>query len=240
MKIAVVMMVRDEADIIVKCLQHWRELGVRDFYVCDNGSIDNTPLALLAFREWSRCNVKLSIDMRTDWPGREVINRLKDTAIADGCDFIFPADADEFLQIDGYKSVYDMASELAASGWGELPYLNILPDGSSQWQRPHKKAFGYILKGQTISMGNHIVEGVAPTLTDHFCYYKHYSLRIYAQFKRKMENYMTAFAQTSFDDHHHSQDFKQWKIEGEAFLKRKWAKLTNTETEEEVEAPKWL
>lgn len=241
MKPAVVMMVRDESDIIVKCLQHWRELGVSDFYICDNSSVDNTRLALLAFREWSKCNVNLSTDTRTNWPGREVINGLKDKAIEDGCNFIFPADADEFLQIDGYGSVLEMINELGCvSGWGELPYLNILPDGSSHWQRPHKKAFGFILKGQSISMGNHLIEGINPTIVDHFCYYKHYSLRSYAQFKRKMENYMTAFSQSSFEDHHHAIDFKQWKIEGEPFLKRKWAKLTNTETEEEFEAPKWL
>ena len=243
MKIAVLMMVRDEADIVGKCLEHWQALGVRDFYICDNGSVDGTAKILKRFKDKSGASVTLSTDARTDWPGRDVINKMKDAAIDDGCNFLFPADADEFLQIDGYGSIRKMIDEIGvSSGWGELPYLNILPDGSSEWQRPHKKAFGFIQKGQTISMGNHLVEGVAPTITDHFCYYKHYSLRTFAQFKRKMENYMTAFSQTNFQDDPHAVDFKQWKIEGDTFLKRRWATLTNTAFAgvDGGDAPKWL
>lgn len=243
MKIAVVMMVRDEADILWKCLAHWRLIGVRDFYICDNGSVDQTPKLLKAFKADSSVNVTLFTDDRTDWPGREVINRMKDTAINDGCNFIFPADADEFLQIPGYSDVCNMAESIGAdSGWGELPYLNILPDKSSSWQRPHKKAFGFIKKDQTISMGNHVIEGVEPIIKDHFCYYKHYSLRSFEQFKQKMENYMTAFSKTTFQDHPHAVDFKQWKIEGESFLRRRWAALTNTifENQDSENAPKWL
>ena len=42
MKPAVIMMFRDEADILGKCLDHWYNLGVLDFYLCDNGSIDES------------------------------------------------------------------------------------------------------------------------------------------------------------------------------------------------------
>lgn len=230
MKIAVVMMVRDEADIIDKCLTNWRCLGVRDFYICDNGSIDGTWDVLTDFRMGEISNVTLSTSNKTNWPGREVINGLKDRAIDDGCDWIFPADADEFLQIPGYNNLAHMIDETGAkSGWGELPYLNILPDGRREWQRPQKKAFGLIGKGQMICMGNHLVEGIEPTIKDHYCYYEHYSLRTYPQFKRKMENYMTAFSQNGFSDHPHAVDFHTWQVEGEAFLVRRWIELTGIE-----------
>lgn len=226
MKPAVVMMARDEADIIVRCLNHWKKLGVNDFYICDNGSVDNTQLALIAFREWAKCNVRLSHESATDWPGRRVINALKDQAVDDGCDWIFPADADEFLDIP-FVSVEEWIKSLECDkGWGELPYLNILPNGKKNWQRPQKKAFGVIDKSMTISMGNHLIEGVPPTINVLGGHYQHYSIRTYEQFKRKMENYMVAFSQTSFTDHHHSVSHKLWQEQGEDYIKQLWSDLT--------------
>lgn len=216
---AVVMMFRDEADILAECLQHWQQLGVQDFYLCDNGSQDSSPEIVSNFMVMS--------DPATDWPGRRVINSLKERAIEDGCNWIFPADADEFLQLPNSLNIFEWIKSLGAvSGWGEIPYLNIMPDGSSNWQEPQRKCFGVITKDMTISMGNHIVEETGATIKAHGVYYKHFSMRSYPQFKKKMENYMTAFSQTQFHDHHHSVDFKLWQEQGEGFLVRKWRELT--------------
>lgn len=230
---AVLIMFRDEGDILERCLNHWYGLGVRSFYLCDNGSVDESQNRCIDFQfahdfsDDSGNNFVLTTNLATDWPGRRVINSLKERAIDDGCNWIFPADADEFLQLPNGLNIFEWIKSLGTvSGWGEIPYLNIMPDGSSNWQEPQRKCFGVITKDMTISMGNHIVEETGATIKAHGVYYKHFSMRSYPQFKKKMENYMTAFSQTQFHDHHHSIDFKLWQDQGEGFLVRKWRELT--------------
>ncbi len=235
MKPAVIMMFRDEADILGKCLEHWYALGVRDFYLCDNGSADGSALCVNDFYTRNRHEDELRVhcqsDTATDWPGRRVINDLKNRALADGCDWIFPADADEFLVLpDGIDTIQNWLGlpwKHDAGYWGELRYLNVLPDGREEWQEPQRKCFGLLTPEMIISMGNHLIEGVEPTITT-AAYYKHYSLRSYPQFKRKMKNYMTAFSQNGFSDHHHAESFRRWQVEGETYLQNLWTELTNT------------
>ncbi|MBK9462229.1 MAG: glycosyltransferase family 2 protein [Sphingobacteriales bacterium] len=118
MKPAVLMMFRDEADILGKCLEHWYALGVRDFYLCDNGSVDDSVEIAEDFRSnrqtW-RHVFGISSDTATDWPGRRVINDLKNRALSGGCDWIFPADADEFLVLPRAKICRDGFAVLSAA-----------------------------------------------------------------------------------------------------------------------------
>ena len=230
MKPAVIMMFRDEADILGKCLHYWYKLGVRNFYLCDNDSVDDswTIAKDLNFIH-PDADVYLTFDFATDWPGRRVINDLKNRALSDGCDWIFPADADEFLVLpEGWETVQNWLTlpwKAKPGEWSELKYLNILPDGREEWQEPQRKCFGLLTPEMTISMGNHLIEGGIPTFSTSV-YYKHYSLRSYPQFKRKMENYMVAFSQNGFPDHHHAESFKIWQVEGESYLQRLWTELT--------------
>lgn len=246
MKPAVIMMFRDEADILGKCLEHWYALGVRDFYLCDNGSVDRSANIVLDFyakyikdkKGVMQMRLLLNDEPATDWPGRRVINDLKNRALKDGCDWIFPADADEFLMLPEGYTIGSFLEEIVSTykddlpGWLELPYRNILPDGREEWQEPQRKCFGSLTPEMTISMGNHLIEGIEPmsdleydpNLWDVF--YRHYSLRSYPQFKRKMENYMTAFSQNGFSDHHHAESFRRWQVEGETYLQNLWTELT--------------
>lgn len=237
MKPAVLMMFRDEADILGKCLHYWYKLGVRNFYLCDNDSVDDswTIAKDLNFIH-PDADVYLTFDFATDWPGRRVINELKNRALADGCDWIFPADADEFLvlpegeDLSGWLRGLERRAKPDWKGWIEISYLNVLPDGAEAWQEPQRKCFGKLTPEMTISMGNHIIEGVAESATlvksKTLAHYRHYSLRSYPQFKRKMENYMVAFSQNGFPDHHHAESFKIWQVEGEPYLQRLWTELT--------------
>lgn len=227
MKIAVVMMVRDEADILGNCLHHWEGLGVTEFYICDNASQDETPNILKRFAASKNLNVRLSYEAATDWPGRRVINALKDQAVDDGCTWIFPADADEFLDIP-FVDIKDWIKSLECEkGWGELPYLNILPNGQRNWQRPQKKAFGVIDKSMTISMGNHVIEGVPPTIEVLGGHYQHYSIRSFPQFRQKMRNYMVAFSQNGFSDHPHAESYRKWQDHGEDYILELWNEVTS-------------
>ena len=238
MKPAVLMMFRDEADILGECLEHWYDLGVRDFYLIDNRSGDTSYILADCFAQEHAADTRVFLDMEcaTDWPGRRVINELKNRALADGCDWIFPADADEFLVLpDGRDTVQDWLFEIDKvthiSDWYELPYLNILPDGRKEWQNPQMKCFGVLTDRCMISMGNHLIENVNPAAKlmvwdESSAHYRHYSLRTYPQFKRKMKNYMVAFSQNGFPDHHHAESFKIWQVEGEPYLQRLWTELT--------------
>ena len=40
--IAVLMMYRNEEDIIGQCIEHWAGLGVDEFFLCDNNSADKS------------------------------------------------------------------------------------------------------------------------------------------------------------------------------------------------------
>jgi len=238
MKPAVLMMFRDEADILGKCLEHWHDLGVRHFYLCDNGSVDGSTEIALDFHRRYDDGGHISYDTAADWPGRRVINDLKTRALADGCDWIFPADADEFLVLPEGYTIGSFLEEITDTynadlpGWLELPYKNILPDGREEWQNPQRKCFGLLTPEMTISMGNHLIEGIGPMSDLEYdpklwdVFYRHYSLRTYPQFKRKMENYMVAFSQNGFPDHHHAESFRRWQVEGESYLQRLWTELT--------------
>ena len=241
MKPAVIMMFRDEADILGRCLEHWYNLGVRDFYLCVKGRTDGSLeiaqhfIYEMSIYQPSEIGVVIQ-DPATDWPGRRVINYLKNRALADDCDWIFPADADEFLvlpkgeDLSGWLRGLERRAKPDWKGWIEISYLNVLPDGAEAWQEPQRKCFGKLTPEMTISMGNHIIEGVAESATlvksKTLAHYRHYSLRSYPQFKRKMENYMVAFSQNGFPDHHHAESFKIWQVEGEPYLQRLWTELT--------------
>jgi hypothetical protein len=223
MKVALIMMFRDEADILEQCLAHWQRIGVDRFFLCDNGSKDASPEIARKY-----CP-ELMTDKRTDWPGPEIINTLKNRAVATNHTWVFPVDADEFLQLpDGCTTIQEWLRRYPQEGHavGLLRYLNFMPSGESYWQNPHKKVFGKFAPAWRIVMGNHFVEGVKETLDPMGAYYKHYSMRTYPQFKVKMENYMTAFNQLPFKDHPHAQSYREWKVEGERYIMRLWETLT--------------
>lgn len=221
-KSALVMMFRDEGDILERCLQHWINCGIDTMYLCDNGSVDNSPAIAKKYTE------NVVHDGRTNWPGREVINKLKAQAIKDGYEWIFPVDADEFVHLGEFENINQWISTYPDKyGWGEVKYLNILPNGKSDWQEPHRKCFGKLKADWTICMGNHFIENAPHTLDSKGVYYEHYSLRTFEQFKQKMINYMTAFHQSPFQTHPRAVDYHNWKRDGDEFLMSRWNSLIN-------------
>lgn len=222
------MMFRDEADIISQTLQHWYNVGVRNFYLCDNLSTDRSlnMATLTVFKP--DVHFEITDDPGTDWPGAKVLNGLKNRALEEGCDWIFPIDADEQIALPHpYNTIQDwIATFPTEAAWYEMPYLNILPNGRMQWQEPHRKAFGLLQKGWTISVGNHIIHSKTPQpMPVHGAHYRHFSIRSYEQFKRKMENWMTAFHNSTMKGHHHAIDYHQWQEQGEEFIVNKYNQL---------------
>jgi hypothetical protein len=233
---AVIMMFRDEGDILEKSLHHWRSLGVDRFYLLDNGSADNSKS--IAQRFVSTLTYVFDWDTAT-WEGRKLYNHLKIIALEDGANWLFPADADEFLQLPkGCTTVQEWLAQYPQNpAWGELPYLNIYPSGREVWQEPQRKAFGYFSADMTISVGNHIVENYTPTLDPFGAYYRHYSVRSYPQFRKKMINWMNAFKDSEFQDHPHVENYRRWQAAGDIFLQNLYNELNQPPQES---APKWL
>ncbi|MGO4299201.1 glycosyltransferase family 2 protein [Leifsonia sp. RAF41] len=95
MKLAMTVMVRDEADIIRPMIEHHLEQGVDVFIVTDNGSVDGTAEILGEFAE------RGLIDLRHDpvqrkQQGAVVTGMARDAATRYGADWVINADADEF------------------------------------------------------------------------------------------------------------------------------------------------
>jgi len=101
MRIAAVMLVRDEADVLAVNLAHHRALGIDDFWIIDNGSSDSTPEILRkaaadhpAIR-WQRDDGPFSQSEMTSGLARD--------AHRAGAGWVVAIDADEFWVTDGRR-----------------------------------------------------------------------------------------------------------------------------------------
>lgn len=233
--IAVLMMYRNEEDIIGKCIEHWAGLGVDHFYLCNNNSSDNSiGVAMGALMRTGKQGTSVFSD-EEDFPQRKIVNKLKAMAIKDGHEWLFPIDADEFLDLKDTAS-FDMRHWLAHlpfKGWcyGQYKYVNRMPNGV-YWEEPeHKKIFGRLNPDWNISIGNHIIEGVEPTLPDGGAYLNHYQYRSYEQFKRKKLIFFKAFEKAGYLDHKFVQQYRLYQKHGEAYLEQMWDYLLRGVTE---------
>jgi hypothetical protein len=98
MKLAVTLMVRDEADIIQQWLDYHVAQGIDLLVVTDNGSEDGTREVLEAFA----ASGQIEVDLRHDPVHRKqqstVVTRMAREAFTEhGADWVVNADADEFL-----------------------------------------------------------------------------------------------------------------------------------------------
>lgn len=234
--IAVLMMYRNEEDIIGKCIEHWAGLGVDEFFLCDNGSTDlSFGLAVETLKQCGKqafhCNTP-----KDNFPQREMINYLKKAAIAHGHQWLFPIDADEFLMlpqdyslidewlVDSYYHVTDFF-------YSQIRYKNIMPNGQYWFEPEHKKVYGRLNPDWNISIGNHEIEGVNPTFLDIGAHLNHYQYRSYDQFKRKKLTFFRAFERAGYLDHKFVKEYRLYQKHGEAYLEQMWNNLLRGVTE---------
>lgn len=237
--IAVLMMFKDEEDIIGKCIDHWAKLGVDHFYLCNNGSTDNSAFEVLDAQLRNCAQFTITHTIKEDFPQREMINKLKAMAIKDGHQWLFPIDADEFLNIGdaGFQNIQQWLLSLSETwtfggfSYGQYRYLNRMPNDMAWIEPEHKKVFGKISPLWNISIGNHVIEGVEPIMPDGGAYLNHYQYRSYDQFKRKKLTFFKAFEKAGYHDHKFVQQYRLYQKHGEAYLEQMWDYLLRGVTE---------
>ncbi|MGK0715090.1 glycosyltransferase family 2 protein [Leucobacter sp. W1153] len=112
MKLALTMMVRDEADIVGAMLEHHFAQGVSQAIVTDNGSIDGTWKIL------EKLSHRYPLDLRQDPVHRKqqsdvVTQMAREAHTRYGADWVINADADEFwLCLDRNRTLVDVFSDI--------------------------------------------------------------------------------------------------------------------------------
>lgn len=213
MRIAMTLMVRDEADVIDAMLRHHATHGVDVFIVTDNGSTDGTAEALEAFAR------DHDVDLRHDPVHRKqqsnlVTGMARDAATIHGADWVLNADADEFWMPAGAEglraclervpadisafqvSVIDMTGAPAASGTGldRLVWRDQRPTAALRRAglRAHSSP-NAVHRGDpeiVVAQGNHEVNRPAGQLPGGASGIEvlHLPWRSWEQFRHKVEN----------------------------------------------------
>lgn len=105
-KIATVMMVKNEEDIIESSIRHACKIS-DEVYVCDHMSIDKTREILESLKS-EGLPVRISTHSSSRQEQVEVLNQLTNQAIENGADIVIPLDADEFIIMTGGKNSEDL------------------------------------------------------------------------------------------------------------------------------------
>ena len=236
MRIAMTLMVRDEADVIAAMLEHHAAQGVDVFIITDNGSVDGTLEHIDEFAK------RHEVDLRVDPVQRKqqsslVTGMARDAATRHGADWVLNADADEFWlpasggtiaeKLSAYPAdlsvfqvpVIDLTGHPAESGTGldrliwrdDRPVDELNAVGIRAHSSPNAvhRADADIV----VAQGNHEVNrpsGEAPG-GDLGIEVLHLPWRSWSQFSRKVENAGLAYAAnpdlTPSANHHGMRDY---------------------------------
>lgn len=106
------MMVRDEADLIARTLEHHLAHGVDHIIVTDNGSTDGTAEILQGYADRGRIDLRHDPSHRKQ-QGSVVTGMARDAARQYDADWVINADADEFwLPVDRALTLRDVFEQL--------------------------------------------------------------------------------------------------------------------------------
>lgn len=208
MSVAGIMMVRDEADIIERSIEHARS-QVDWLIVCDNRSTDGTREIL----EASDAVSELEFDEEIGYYQSEKMTRLAQLALAEGHSWVVPMDADELWSVEGgvmsvadllrpmgpdvqivTANLYDYLPPCAGLG-GRHPFDAITRRRTVPGALP--KVAARLHEDLVIEMGNHSANyGGSRTLKVPGLMIRHFTWRSPEQYLRKIVNGMEAYRHT--------------------------------------------
>lgn len=221
MRLAMTMMVRDEADIVVPMIEYHLHAGVDVFLITDNGSVDGTRDLLSSYESDDRV-VVIDDPVHDKNQSQKVTAMARRAADEFGADWVINADADEFFVPRNRSlalrdlfeampraigsatvSVVDMTGVPAkhGAGIGRLDYrderpLDRLYETSGLHAHATHDSFHIGSGDVVVAQGNHYVSipsqgPVPPELVFESI---HYPWRSYSQFERKVRNAGEAYA----------------------------------------------
>lgn len=194
--LGLVLLVRDEVDVVRENLLFYLDHGVDFMIITDNASTDGTREILGEFSRQE--NVIVLDEPGTNYDQARWVSRMVDLARSRfKAKWVIPADADEFwLPADGdYRSDLHHASNVYFVHWN-----NLLPEPGRDWKSFDKvgdfdayKSRVKVMTGtvgfRRMNFGNHNVE-IIPKVESKSGNIKiyHYPVRSYEQFERKIVN----------------------------------------------------
>jgi len=115
---AVVMLIKDEGDIIYPHLRWHYRLGLRKFVVLNNGSTDDTVVRVREFQADFGDAVVYLIDdpVAGHYQSRKITAAARFARAMFGVDWVIPLDGDELLSVHG-RSLGDALTAIAAAGY---------------------------------------------------------------------------------------------------------------------------
>lgn len=245
---AVLMMYHEiDADIVVQTIRHWQKIGVWKFYVAETSDKATFVDFTGKFGLFSDGELYYRHETTEIFDGERIINQLKQKAIEDGFNCLFPADADEFLQLPqgcAYVSTWNMRMGTTPRYWWcEIWYMNVWPGGGLSWQNPQRKTvLGSAHEGMHISIGNHIVtcSGEGSKIPERGLYYKHYPFRSKEQMVKKIETHGKAFIKMGLEDNRYAIQYRAMLDGGSAWVDKQWNELLTMGIDIEEPMPKWI
>lgn len=238
MRLAMTLMVRDEADIVGAMLDHHLGQGVDTIIVTDNGSVDGTAEILADYER------RGLIELRHDPVHRKqqsptVTRMARDAAVEHGADWVINADADEFwipqspgltlkqaferipTAIQAFEvPVHDMIGPAALAGTGlqRLAYRDLRTTEQLRDVGLHAHATADVAHVGSaeveVVQGNHFVnlENRGDVPDGAAIEVLHFPWRSWAQYSRKVRNAGSAYENselTPSPNHHGMRDYRR-------------------------------
>ena len=213
-KISMVMMVKNEEDVIEENIRFHSKIGVDNFVILDNGSTDNTTDILKALQK--EYEIVLDYNPSKAYKQKEWMTRLaKKAKKLFNPDWIINNDADEFWRPIGAESLKEVLN--FKGGVLQVPRSNmILYEGLKTWKNSEFRVANQILTREdyenlNIMLGKigrktiinphgYIKTGAGNHNAEHIAFWKkqefrkihiyHYPFRTYKQFENKAKLYV--------------------------------------------------
>lgn len=229
--IAAIGMVKDEADIVGRTLEHLASQGVDTVYLLDNGSTDGTSEILVDAVEplWRRgLSLVVIDDPEVAYEQASKMTLLAQTAHGMGARWVVPFDVDELWHGDGetlrelltrVDTGRPMVVEAALTNYWHTPGdPGGHPFDAMRWHDPVPQELGKVAftadPAAVLHMGNHGVDhpGRARTMRFSGLAIRHYPYRSPEQMITKARNGAAAIALTGYD----RGTCQHWREYGEA------------------------